>query len=1008
MVDGTLILEQPAFRNIPSEIAPFVGVRDQVHAAWGEGIRYREEREADAVAPARLGLRLPQVGALHAIASHWTVNDDPALVVMPTGTGKTEVMMAAAIASRCRRLLVVVPTDALRTQTAEKFESYGLLEKIGVITGMPNPVVGVLESAPADVHLDALRACNVVLTTMSSIGQATEAPQRIFAQLFSHAFFDEAHHVEATTWKKFRAHCKAAKVVLFTATPYREDGKAVDGRIIYEFPLNVAQEQGYFKPIRFVEVFEPDDARADSAIAEAAVARLREDLAAGHSHVLMARAATIADAERLFETIYQPVAGDLNPILIHSRTRGKRALLANVRNGQHRIVVCVNMFGEGFDLPSLKIAALHAVHKSLGVTLQFIGRFARTAQNVGDATFVANTAADGVPEALESLYREDADWNLLLSDLSYDAINPQARLSALVANLRPAPAGDHSLDISTLALRPKISTQVYRTDSFFPGRFAKAFRPAQKIHHPLISERDRFLVLVVNQRDTLDWTDSREIVTDGWDLYIAYFDPAREFLYVHCSRKGNATAGLAKAIANDPQLVNGEEVFKTFARLQRLILHSVGLTSRSRNVRYQMFAGLDVRNAIDPVLQQDKMKSNVTGVGYENGTRHTVGCSRKGKIWSMATGSLAQWKSWCDEIGAKLADPNAQPNDFLRFTLIPSLVVALPDAEALLVDWPDQLFEAWNFRFQARSAADASHDFHDCQLDLGAWTVGGTSFRFIFRAGLELESLLELTLTPGVGGNEGTYAVRLVAGEALRIVASGTEWDIAAFFTENPPLVRLADGSQLSGNILLKPREALADTFDRTQVQTLDWIDVDFAKESRWKDGAVREDSIQHHFITHLEATLATFIVDDDDTGESADIVSVEETADTITVFLWHCKYSHGAQPGERASDLYELCGQAAKSVKWTWSLETLVKHLVQRDSRHGRGRPSRFIRGTPAQLVTLRKSARKKFVVFRVGIVQPGFSRQDAPADHLSIVGSTNSLIQTITGYPLLIYGSD
>jgi superfamily II DNA or RNA helicase len=96
------------------------------------------------------------------------------------------------------------------------------------------------------------------------------------------------------------------------------------------------------------------------------------------------------------------------------------------------------MFGEGFDLPTLKIAALHSVHKSLGVTLQFIGRFARTGAGVGSATFVANTAEDGVPEALESLYREDADWNFLLADLSYDAIDPQAKLSELIANLEPA------------------------------------------------------------------------------------------------------------------------------------------------------------------------------------------------------------------------------------------------------------------------------------------------------------------------------------------------------------------------------------------------------------------------------------------------------------------------------------------------------------------------------------------------------------------------------------------
>src|SRR5690606_37298906 len=118
------------------------------------------------------------------------------------------------------------------------------------------------------------------------------------------------------------------------------------------------------------------------------------------------------------------------------------------------------------------------------------------------------------------------DWNLLLADLSYDAIDPQAKLSELVANLEAVGADEEPLEISTLALRPKISAQVYRTTEFHPERFAQAFRAKQRIYQPQISRRDNLLVLVVNQRDSIDWTDSRDIETDSWDLYIAYFDPA--------------------------------------------------------------------------------------------------------------------------------------------------------------------------------------------------------------------------------------------------------------------------------------------------------------------------------------------------------------------------------------------------------------------------------------------------------------------------------------------------
>ena len=58
------------------------------------------------------------------------------------------------------------------------------------------------------------------------------------------------------------------------------------------------------------------------------------------------------------------------------------------------IVVCVNMLGEGFDLPERKIAAFHDIRKSLPITVQFSGRLTRTSRDaeLGDASFVANIA----------------------------------------------------------------------------------------------------------------------------------------------------------------------------------------------------------------------------------------------------------------------------------------------------------------------------------------------------------------------------------------------------------------------------------------------------------------------------------------------------------------------------------------------------------------------------------------------------------------------------------------
>ena len=1007
VVEGNFLrLEAPRYREETIEPVDAGELYEQVRNSWTNGVRYSAELLDNNGQVMRSGFRNPQSGALHAIASHWTLSDEPACVVLPTGTGKTEVMIAAAVDALSQRILVIVPTDPLRQQTAEKFLTYGILRKIGIIDDLPFPVVGVLSSKPTPDHFNSLSNCNIVVTTMSSIGLAESDIQRDFAALFSHIFFDEAHHIEAYTWKRFQKYTNTAKTLLLTATPFREDGKPLQGKIIYSFPLSAAQDQGYFKPIRFIDVFEPDDRFADEKIAQAAVDRLREDIATGHNHILMARAKSIDAARHLYENIYAPSYGDLNPVLIHSRTPKKQEVVNAIKNGEHSIVVCVDMFGEGFDLPNLKVAALHSVHKSLGITLQFIGRFARVAAGVGRASFVANTAEDGVPESLEALYQEDADWNILLADLSYDAIDPQTRLSELVDNMMELNEVEEEIEISILALRPKISARVYRTDAFYPQQFKNAFRAKQRVFQAHLSQQDNLLALIVNQQEKIDWTDSKDIAVDSWDLYIAYFDPEQRLLYVHSSRKGNATDSLAKAVSHEPALINNEETFKAFSGLRRLTLHSVGLSSRSRNVRYQMFAGLDVREAIDPIQQQEKLKSNITGIGYEEGERHSIGCSRKGKVWSLRSGSLADWRMWCDNIGAKLTDHANQSNDFLKYTLIPTSIGSLPEWLALMADWPDQLFESSNFRFEVKSAEN-TYEFDDCQIELVTWNSGGDSFEFALQAGEDLRSILLLRLENSPNGNT-TYMVEQIDGDTPVLVASGQEWQIAEYFNENPPLVRLEDGSQLAGNILLRPQEELKDTYERDLIQTMDWSNCNITKESRWKYGAVRVDSVQNRVIEHLVSGPATFIIDDDDTGESADIIEIVEEDERIFINLWHCKYSSGNDAGNRVADLYEVCGQAQKSAKWTWNLRTLINHIIKRETKHLRGRESRFIRGSLRDLTTLRKSSRRKFIDYRIGIVQPGLSKGGMPPEHLAIIGATSTFINCVTGSPLMVVANE
>lgn len=67
------------------------------------------------------GLWRCQEGALLAAYSHFTASDNPAVISLPTGSGKTELMIGICFMLKAQRVLVVEPATFLRNQTADRF-----------------------------------------------------------------------------------------------------------------------------------------------------------------------------------------------------------------------------------------------------------------------------------------------------------------------------------------------------------------------------------------------------------------------------------------------------------------------------------------------------------------------------------------------------------------------------------------------------------------------------------------------------------------------------------------------------------------------------------------------------------------------------------------------------------------------------------------------------------------------------------------------------------------------
>ena len=646
-------IKHPVFSDIPVDPIDYKEQLEKVRTSWCDAFSYKSEDTDNDIK----GLRPPQEGAVHAALAHWVVTDEPATIVMPTGIGKTETMLSILISKQCEKLLVVVPTDALRTQIANKFLTLGILKEFEIVsnTGL-YPIVGVLNHKPKNCDdVDTFFGkCNVIVTTMSIAGLCSSEIQERMAHHCPFLFIDEAHHIGAKTWKSLKEKFNERQVLQFTATPFRNDDKPVEGKIIFDYPLKKAQQENYFKHIHFKPVREYNPKKVDQVIAERAVRQLREDLKK-HDHVMMARVESVKRAEEV-HTIYEKY-NDLNPVQIHTgitSIKEREEAQQKIISGESKIVICVDMLGEGFDLPQLKIAAFHDIRKSLAVTLQLAGRFTRTQQDLGDATFIANIADVHVKEELKKLYYQDSNWNDLLRDTSMEIIQGKVNLQELIAGFQ-----NTLTDISLLNLRPAMSTIIYKTNckNWKPENFQKGFHGLEsfdRIESDLNSQKNT-LIIVTAKKNPVDWAQAKDIFNWNWELYILFWDKNQNLLFIHNSDNKGYYEKMAEAVAGKVELIRGGPVFRCFSGIDRLRLQNVGLIEQlGRFIRFIMRAGSDIEAGLTHAQREQVVKSNIFGFGYdENGEIITIGCSYKGRIWSRCKADLNELREWCGDVGKK-------------------------------------------------------------------------------------------------------------------------------------------------------------------------------------------------------------------------------------------------------------------------------------------------------------------------------------------------------------------
>jgi len=1002
--DGTLKvkrwLKHPLFETLTPQ---------NVTASWNGVFRFVKEDRANNIE----GLRPPQLGAIHAIMSHIQHIVDRAIVVMPTGTGKTEVMLCALVAIPCSKLLVIVPSDALRSQLAEKFLKLGLLKRFGIIPPEAyTPIVGVMGNRihnrdDLDTFFDR---CNVIVTTMPLITKYSDEFKALITTRITHLFVDEAHHSEADTWNAFISVVHYSKVFLFTATPFRTDEKRLQGKFIFNFSLKAAQEQQYYKRIRYLPVREYDPAKSDIKIAERAVQQLYEDRENHFPHILMARcvnkkrALEIAEIYHAFENFKTVVVYTNIPNLVQ-KTR-------DIKEKKYDIIVCVDMLGEGFDLPELKIAAIHDERQSIPITLQFVGRFTRTSFNtLGEASFIANIAYPPIRNELDRLYSHDADWNYLLPNMSAQATEKQINFKEFLDRF----AGLNSSVIPFQQIRPAMSTTIYQNgdNTWNPGNWRDGIPGLEQYDHQYsnTNAHDNTHVIILGKVNKVDWGDFDTVLNMNWDMVVVFWDlrPNINRVFINFSMDSFNPGKLVKAIFGDVnERITGMSVFRIFHDVKRLAVYNFGARPGSGiDISFRSFFGRGVQGGINLVEQGTLIKNNIFGAGYKDGEKVTLGCSVKGKIWSYERGNLQELITWCRMVGDVITNEDIDPNTVLHNTLSTVIITERPPVVPIAVDWHSSMYARAEEGFEI-TVNGIIYDLSNSELN-----VVETSLESQLRFSLDTEnssSVYELTIGERIVEEKATpyFTISQVNGPQTTISYGSKEsMNLTDFFMEFGPIIWFANGAQLMQNQYVPLKEHPGRIpLDNIIIDT--WQGVNLRKESQGI-APYERDSIQYYFIANIIDDYE-IVYDDDASGEIADIIGINSERTYIDIHLYHLKFAIRGEIGNNIDNFYQVCGQAQKSLNWKYRKgREFFNHLLRRIDKTKNGQTcSRLVKGTVEDLEKLLIAAKwEKELRFHIYIAQPSLQKENASDDILLLLGATYHYLDTVGNVSLKVYTS-
>lgn len=356
-------------------------------------------------------LRPYQQEAVEKTLTHFRKSNSSAVIVLPTGSGKSLVIAELARLAR-KKILVVTHVKELVEQNHEKYESFGLKASI----------------YSAGLKQKSLTQ-QVTFASVQSLGNNLNA----LDEEYSLIIIDECHRVsgdENTQYQKLISHIRsnnsALKVLGLTATPYRlgmgfiyrfhyhgfvrGDQHAPFEHCIFELPLRYMISNNYLTPPKLIDAaithYDFDSLSKDAFgrfSAKDINQLLKENQRATKAIIdqvltlstertgVMIFASTIQHAQEIQS--YLP--SDETALVIGDTHNAERdAIIRQFKEKQIKYLVNVSVLTTGFDAPHVDFIAILRPTESVSLYQQIVGRGLRLAPGKTEC-LVVDYAANG-------------------------------------------------------------------------------------------------------------------------------------------------------------------------------------------------------------------------------------------------------------------------------------------------------------------------------------------------------------------------------------------------------------------------------------------------------------------------------------------------------------------------------------------------------------------------------------------------------------------------------------